>query len=40
MAGDDFFERVEEEVLSPRVGFDLRENEGKVLVQIASTYTA
>ena len=40
MAGDDFFEGVEEKVLASRVGFNLREDEGEVLLQVASTYTA
>ena len=40
VTGNDFFERVEEEVLASRVGFNLREDEGEVLLQVASTYTA
>ena len=40
VAGDDFFEGVEEKILASRVGFNLREDEGEVLLQVAGTYTA
>ena len=40
MTSDDFLQRVEKKVLSLRVSLDLGENEGKVLLQIASTDTA
>ena len=37
MAGDDLFERVEQQVLSLGIGVDLGENEGEILCQVART---
>lgn len=37
---DDFFEGVQEQVLSPRLGGDLLQEEGQVVVQAAHRHAA